>query len=190
MWEPDYVTLAEAKAYLRIEDTDDDTMLGIWVTTASRAVDTFCHRQFGKVDAPEARTFTPVWDGYLGTHTLEIDDLSTSAGLGIVDGNGLAVTGYVLGPANAPQRGKPYERMVLTGSGALVVTGVWGWASVPVAVKNATLLQTARFAARRDSPFGIAGSPAEGSEQRLLATLDPDVKVSLGSKYRREWWAA
>lgn len=191
-WEPDYITLAEAKAYLRIADTDDDALLPTWITAASRAVDTFCHRQFGKVEFSEPRTYTPVWDPVLRQFSMAIDDLSTSGGFQVIDANGVTVTAadYRLSPVNAVQRLRPFERITLSAPGPLVLTGVWGWTSVPLAVKNATFLQTARFAARRDSPYGIAGSPTEGGEQRLLASLDPDVKVSLGSKYRREWWAA
>lgn len=188
-WEPDYVTASELKAYLRISDTDDDTLVAVWVTTASRAVDAYCGRQFGQVATAEARTFTPAYDRHLARYTVEIDDLQDITGLQVADADEVAVTEYTLEPVNGPARGKPYERIVVAGCGALTITALWGWSSVPVAVKNATLLQAARLAARRDSPFGIAGSPSEGSEMRLLATLDPDLKTSLGT-YRRQWWAA
>jgi hypothetical protein len=59
------------------------------------------------------------------------------------------------------------------------VTALWGWTAVPVAVKQATLLQASRFFSRRHSPYGVAGSPELGSEIRLLARVDPDVGVSL-----------
>lgn len=189
-WEPDYCTLAEAKSYLRIDDAADDVLLATWITTASRAVDGFCGRQFGKVDTLQARTFLSVWDCHIGLYVVEIDDLMDLTGATVVDADALAVTDYELSPVNAPQKGKPYERLVALVGGNLTITALWGWTAVPAAVKNATLLQTARFAARRDSPFGIAGSPSEGSEQRLLAALDPDLKTSLGGKYRRGWWAA
>jgi hypothetical protein len=50
---------------------------------------------------------------------------------------------------------------------------------VPSAVKLATRLQASRFMARRDSPYGVAGSPDAGSEIRLLSRVDPDVAVAL-----------
>ena len=53
--------------------------------------------------------------------------------------------------------------------------------------QEATLLQASRLAARRDSPFGVAGSPDAGSEMRLLARVDPDVAVAL-EPYRRRIW--
>ena len=60
--------------------------------------------------------------------------------------------------------------------------------AVERAVKAGLFLQGARLAARRDSPFGISGSPSEQGEIRLLAQLDPDFKTSL-KPLRREWWA-
>jgi gp6-like head-tail connector protein len=189
-WEPDYVTLPEVKSYLRIGDIADDAQLGVWITTASRAVDAFCHRQFGQTAAPELRRYATTWDRIEGVYYAQIDDLQTIAGLIVLDASATVLTSYTLLPYNALQKGKPYERISTSSAGPLAITGSWGWTSVPVPVKSATLLQVSRFAARRDSPYGIAGSPGDGSEMRLLASLDPDVKTSLGSKYRREWWAA
>ena len=83
----------------------------------------------------------------------------------------------------------PAWMVVIIVARELAITGLWGWPAVPTSVKVATLLQASRFAIRRDSPYGIAGSPSEGSELRLLAAVDPDVKVAIGKKYRREWWA-
>ena len=44
--------------------------------------------------------------------------------------------------------------------------------------------EASRWFARRNSPYGIAGSPEMGSELRLLAKLDPDVAVMLAGKVR------
>jgi len=38
-WAPDYITSAQLKAYLRIDDTVDDAQIALAVTAASRAVD-------------------------------------------------------------------------------------------------------------------------------------------------------
>jgi hypothetical protein len=98
----------------------------------------------------------------------------------------------VLLDRNAVMVGKAYTQLKITTSTSaaeLAITALWGWSAVPVPVKDATLLQGQRFAARRDAPFGVAGSPTDGSEVRLLARVDPDVEVMLGD-YRRESWAA
>ena len=189
-WAPDYVTSAELKSYLHIGDDADDVFVALWVTTASGNVNDFCGRQFGQVASAEARTYTPVWDRHIGAYVTVVDDVQDVTGLAIVDENGTAVTDYDLDPVNALKKGRPYERILTTAStGDLTATVKWGWSAVPSAVKLGLLMQAARLAARRDSPFGIAGSPKDGSEIRLLAQLDPDFRTSL-KPLRRDWWAA
>lgn len=180
-WAPDYVTTDEARAYLRIDDTADNDQLAMWISTASRMIDQHCDRQFGQVDTAEARTYPAVCG------VVQLDDLAGLTGFGITDADDVVVTEYTLSPLNAPAKGQPWTRLVVDADGPVTVTGRWGWAEVPQAVKVATLLQTARLAVRRDSPFGIAGSPTEGSETRLLASVDPDVKTSLRPYVRRNW---
>lgn len=188
-WAPDYVTVALLKSYLRIDDTVDDAFIALWITTASRNVDDFTHRQFGKTTL-EARTYPSVWDRRAGVYVAEVDDLQDLTGLSITAGSTVLTTdGYDLRPLNNAQMGKPYERLHSAVGGDLAMTAVWGWSAVPAAVSTGLLLQAARLAARRDSPFGVAGSPSEGSEIRLLAQLDPDFKTSL-KPLVRNWWAA
>lgn len=188
-WEPDYVTPAELSAYLRTNLVEDAALIAVWATTASRAVDTFCHRQFGNV-ALEAREYSTTYHRHIGCYVAEIDDLQNLTGLEVLDEDGNEITDYSLTPVNAVQKGKPYERIAVEVCGLLTISAAWGWTAVPSPVKNATFIQGSRFAARRDSPFGVAGSPEDGSEVRLLASLDPDLKTALGKKYRREVWAA
>lgn len=202
-WKPDYATLPEAREYLtRHSSTVDDTFIRLDVAAASRAVDRATNRQFGLVDEPEQRWYTPYWDRQRVRWIVEFDDLQTTAGfdprLEDVDGNDLgAIDDYVLEPRNAAAEGKPWERLVVRPSSTHLPTGLvdqaaftgrWGWTETPAPVTEAVLMQTNRFAQRRNAPFGIAGSPDEGSEMRLLARLDPDVAVIVGP-FRR-WWAA
>jgi hypothetical protein len=196
-WKPDYLTVAQASAYLRIPagDTLDDTELAAWVTTASRAIDEYCNRQFGQLAAPALRTYrrTPVYDPTLGLWCLEIDDLQDVTGF-LVNGVAYASSGAVLLPSNAPADGVPWTRLGFTVQpypsypGAPVtnaLTGRWGWSAQPAQVGSAMRLQIARWNFRRDAPSGIAGSPDSGSEMRLLNRLDPDVKTSLLGLRRR-----
>lgn len=189
-WAPDYTTAERLKDYVRITDNADDVFIASWITTASRNVDEFCGRQFGQVAAPEVRYYTPRWDRTERRWYAEIDDLQTTAGLAVADEDGGAVTDYTLLHRNALAEGRPYTQIRLTsGTGELAVTGRWGWLDVPAAVETGLWLQAARLNARRRSPFGIAGSPTEGNEIRLLAQLDPDFRTSL-KPYVREWWAS
>jgi hypothetical protein len=189
-WAPDYVTSAELKDYIGISDNADDVFVALWVTTVSRNVDDFCGRQFGRVASLEERSFTPHYNRFDGAWVGEIDDVQDVTGLTVVDENATAVAGYALLPKNAPQKGKPYERIQFaTCPGEVTISALWGWTAVPAAVKVGVLLQGKRLAKRRDSPFGISGSPQEQGEIRLLAQLDPDFRTSL-RPFTRDWWAA
>lgn len=194
-WKPDYVTLAAAKAYLRIVDTVDDVQLAVWVTAASRAIDRKCNRQFGQLAAPAARVYRQpaFWDPASGMWMVEIDDVQDVTGM-TVNGVAYASAGATLMPDNAPADGVPWQRLAFTDQptlsypgapAALTVVARWGWAAQPAQVTGAALLQLARWNARRDSPFGVAGSPDQGNELRLLARLDPDVATSLAGLSRR-----
>lgn len=188
-WAPDYVTAPDLRAFLRIEDNADDAQIALAISTASRAVDKHCGRQFGKVDAPEVRTYTAVYNRRTCVTTVDVDDVQDITGAVVLHSNGTTLSSVTWGPANAVVKGKAYTRVEVATAGLLTIEALWGWTAVPAAVKQATLLQASRLMARRDSPFGVAGSPSEGSEIRLLAKVDPDVATSLGS-YRRNWWAA
>lgn len=191
-WAPNYATPADLAAYLRIPDEDiqDEEQMVLALAGASRAVDRTCRRQFGALAAPAARVYTARVDPQLNRPVVAIDDLMDDTGL-LIEVGGEEVTG-VLGPANAPADGVPWTRIAgpwpLGVPDAVTVTALWGWTSVPDAVVQATLMQASRLLARRDSPYGVAGSPEAGSEIRLLARVDPDVAVLL-RHYTRRWWA-
>jgi len=186
-WQPDYVATAELTAYARITDAVDDVQAAMAVTTASRAVDRHCNRQFGLVAAAELRYYTPRWNRRRCRWVVDIDDLMTTTGLVVATAAG-TITEFDLEPRNAAAEGKPWTRLVIRTTNTVPIkgedseftnTGRWGWTASPTAVKQATLLQGSRLLSRRDSPYGIAGSPDQGSELRLLARVDPDVAVSL-----------
>lgn len=205
-WAPDYCTTAELKSWLRITSSVDDTLLAVATTTASRAVDGYCGRQFGNISMAADRYYT--WDGGLTgagrpvwpncrRATLAIDDIYTTTDLVVAidtDGDGdtdttLTVgTDFDLEPVNAAADGRPWTRLTLRSSSAALftlypngvkVTARFGWAAVPTPIKQATIILAAELSARRNAPFGVAGSPELGSEMRLLAKVDPDAVNSL-----------
>lgn len=195
VWKPDYLTLVEAKAFLRVSDVLDDAEIGNLVTAASRAIDTRCNRQFGQEAGPVSRVYRrpAVWDPLSGMWVRQIDDVQTSTGL-TVGGVAYASSGATLLPDNAPADGLPWTALGVAdqpdvsyqGSPvSLTVVARWGWTAVPTQVVAAAKLQINRWNARRDSPFGTAGTPADGSEIRLLARLDPDVSVTLAGLARQ-----
>lgn len=203
-WAPNYVTVEDAKEYIRVADTVDDTQIALAVTAASRAVDDHCRRQFGKVDAAAQRLYTAHYDRHRRRWSVAIDDLMDNTGL-TVTVDGVATTAYRLDDPNAPADGLPWTELTFTGSpyprprfgyldqiGAQVgedygvaVTASWGWTAVPDQVVEATLMQANRFVMRRFSPYGTAGTPQDGSQIRLLSKLDPDVITALGTRLVR-----
>lgn len=205
-WAPDYITLTQLHAQLRVTDTNDDTAMGVAITAASRAIDYECNRQFGGTTAL-ARVYTadPCLD-LEGYQALAIDDVQSTTSLVVktdLDDDGVYETTLTLGtdfilwPPNAAGNGLPWTHLVMlprsttylpwTLSG-IQVTALWGWAATPSVVTQAALIQAARFFVRRDSAYGVAGSPALGSEVRLQARLDPDVALLLTS-VKRTWGA-
>lgn len=199
-WQPDYITTVELNAFVRVGDTVDDAQAAPAIAAACRAIDKHCSqrrsspgRQFGIVDTPEQRFYTPRWSRRRCRWVVEIDDLMTSAGLVVATAAG-TITEFDLAPRNAAQEGKPWTLLVIRPTNTVPIlgevdefepTGKWGWTDIPLAVKEAALLQTSRLVSRRDSPFGIAGSPQLGSELRLLDKVDPDVAVSLEDYVRK-----
>jgi hypothetical protein len=225
-WAPDYATATELGAYVRVHDTLDATEMASAVTAASRSIDDYCKRQFGKVDAAQARYYTAFWSTVDLAWKVEIEDLMVTTDLEIlVDDAGagtytseIAAADVVFEPLNAVVEGRPWELVsVRLGSavqppvhryeagvprgynGGIKITAIWGWSAVPSAVKYAALLQASRFLTRRDSPYGVAGSPPRrdsgsgisvaAKELRLMDNVDPDVAASL-EPFRRDWHIA
>lgn len=184
-WEPDYVDVADLADFARV--AADNPYVGTYGTAASRAVDGFCNRQFGQLAAPATFTYrSPAVRMRDGRWLVQIDDLMTTVGLVVVV-NGVTTSegtdGYRLWPDNAIAKGRPATAITLDAcpDGDVDVTAQFGWAAYPAAVTGATWLQVNRWMARRESPYGIAGSPSEGSEVRLSALLDPDARTMLAA---------
>lgn len=191
-WAPDYSDVATVRSYIRSGlDSDSDAFIASWITATSRNVDDFCGRQFGNTGTLQARVYDPVFDRALGKQVYEIDDVQNLTGMTVATGATVqAATGFTLWPRNAVANGMPYTQLRTSAfSGTITATAVWGWTTVPAAAPTGLLLQAARLAKRRDSPFGVAGSPTDGSELRLLAQLDPDFRTTL-KPFMRTWWAA
>lgn len=214
-WEPDYITLPEYKRYLTIKDPDitDDQDLPFDITAASRSVDKCCseryngmgsRRQFGKVDAPEARFYTPRWDNDLLRWVIEIDDIDDVTGLVVQVDTGnddvyeSTITQYVMRPKNALARKRVYTQIAISTLSIVQptyfpdsakVTGLWGWTTVPTTVKRATFIQAHRFTKRRQSPMGTTGSPQKGTEKQLIENVDPDIEQMLKSYVKLGWTA-
>lgn len=185
-----YATLAEVKAALRITDSVDDALIETAIESASREIDGYCERVFYNVGTA-TRTFMPD-DSFL----VEIDDLQSLSSLKTdSDGDGTFDTtwgsgDYQLEPLNQFVSGlaTPFTRIRAIGSylfpvydvkntnyyqASVQITGVWGFSSIPTAVKQACILSSMRQFKRYDAPFGIAGFGDFGPMR--VSRLDPDV---------------
>lgn len=190
-----YASLAEVKAALRITDSVDDALLEMAIESASRLIDGYSGRYFYNAGTA-TKNFTAN-DSYL----VAIEDLQSLTTLATTDEVGSTYTtwtanDYQLEPLNGQADGltMPYNAIRAVGDyafpfytagrqDALVrVTGVWGWASVPMAVKQATIIQSSRIFKRLDSPLGVLSSPDLGFI-RVGSRLDPDV-AQLVDPYR------
>lgn len=180
-----YCTLADVKAALRITDSVDDSLLEMAVESASRLVDGYAYRYF--YNAGTATRDFVAEDSYL----VLIDDLISISELKATDEIGseyvvFTASDFQLRPVNGKQDGLtvPFTSILSTdnllfnlyGEQALVrVTGVWGWPAVPIAIKQATIIQASRIYKRLDSPLGVAGFGDLGAI-RVGRALDPDVE--------------
>lgn len=190
-----YATLAETKAALRISDAIDDTLLEMAIESASRLIDGYAARNF--YSSGSATRYYVADTEFV----VQVDDLAngTVTVRSSEQGNGqFDVTwntdDYQLEPLNAVLDGQawPYTSIraigdylwPIEGGEALVqITGTWGWPSVPIAIKQACIIQASRIYKRLDSPLGVAGFGDLGAI-RVSRNLDPDVE-QLVMPYKR-----
>jgi hypothetical protein len=209
-WAPTYATAESLAHYMASDGFDLDRIeeerveLENACESGSRAVDDTTNRQFGVVAAPEAREYTLEWSDSKCMWYAEVDDFQTTTGMVLAfdtarDGTyttTIANTYAVPALPNAVKKGLAHTRIYLRSTVPAVLDGralgfratiKWGWTAVPLTVVNAAHMQASRFYARRNSPYGVAGSPQDGSEIRLAAKADPDVRVSLKRYWRNRW---
>jgi hypothetical protein len=180
-----YATLSDVKAALRITDAIDDTLLETAIESASRMIDGYTARTFSNAGTA-TRNFAATDD-----LNLIIDDAISISEVASTDEIGDSytvwkVTDYQLEPLNSRSDGlyMPYTGIravndyawpVVDQQALCRITGVWGWPSVPTAIKQATIIQSSRLYKRLDSPLGVAGFGDMGAI-RVGRYLDPDVE--------------
>lgn len=179
-----YSTLAQVKAALRITDSVDDSLLEMAVESASRAIDQYTNRIFYNAGTA-VRYYAPV-----DSLNVQIDDLISLTTLETMDDDEQVydqtwVAGdYQLEPLNGFVDGLtlPYNHiraigdftfLTLGGEATVKVTGTWGFATTPIQVTQATVIQASRIYKRLDSPLGIISG--ELGSMRVGSRLDPDV---------------
>jgi|TARA_R110000803_G_scaffold151645_1_gene216713 hypothetical protein len=187
-----YATLQEVKSVLRLTDEVDDGLLDLCIESASRLIDGHCERIFYST-SEEVRYFFA-----RSSFECSIDDLVSLTTLETAP-NGTAfdqtwvAAEYQLEPLNGYASGiympsnliRAIDDLLFPtiGEEALVkVTGVFGWSSLPIAIKQATIMQATRLYKRYDSPLGVLGFGDLGVVR--ISRVDPDIGALL-MPYRR-----
>lgn len=185
-----YATLSDVKSALRIQDSVDDSLIEISIEAASRQIDGYCQRMFYPT------TGTRIYNAQ-DTFVVETDDIVSVSSLktstdGVSYDTTWTVADYQLEPLNGVTGGitQPATRIRAIGNllfpiwsvtgtfankAAVQVTGVFGYATVPVEVKQATILLAMRQFKRYDSPLGVAGFGDMGAIR--VGRVDPDVEA-------------
>lgn len=188
-----YATLSDVKAALRITDTVDDGLLEISIEAASREIDGWCERFFYSTSA--TRVYLPT--DSLTTHTDDIQTVTTlkvdTAGDGTFDQT-WTTSDFQLSPLNGIAGGieTPFNTVSAVGDylfpiyqprnveaqqASVQIVGVFGFASIPTAVKQACIILSMRQFSRYQSPMGVMGMGDLGMIR--IGRVDPDVEKLL-----------
>lgn len=166
-----YITDDDLIAYLGVQGTADDDLIGAANLAATELVVDHCGRDFNQTTTASARI-------YRADHPfrLHVDDFHTITDLVVkTDDNDdatyettWATSDFVLEPFNGIEGGVtgfPYRTITAVESrrwpcssrATVEVTAQWGWAAVPDSVKQATKLLAAEIFRLKDAPLGVAG---------------------------------
>jgi hypothetical protein len=182
-----YVSLVALRESVNIPYGDRDGRLGIALSAAARAVDSFTGRRPGGFylsPTATSRTYETCATLYAnGRYQLLVDEIGSLTGLIVEIGAGTtwsAVTDYRVSPPNALADGQPITSITSPtwwGDELVRVTARHGWPVTPPQVASATLIQATRLYKRKESPDGVAGDGSLGVVR--LARVDPDVQALL-----------
>jgi hypothetical protein len=191
-----YATLAEFKAAVGITDTADDGALQSVLDATDTLIDLYCDRKTGFGTATETRYYTAedweyvLTDDLVSVTTLQTDDDAN----GTYETTWTAGTDYVLAPRNAALDGFPYTEIDTSVTWprnfpkdvylGVKVLGVFGFPSVPAAVKQAEIIQAGAVWNSRTAPFGVIGSADLGGILRMSRALHPEAALIL-EPYRK-----
>lgn len=197
----DYATAAEVKEHKPESSWGStyDTLLGKLVTRASRAIDeeVGVRENFFLVESDSTVYLSgtgtadlPLWldptVGFLAAAPTSVK-ISEDGGVEAADYTTLASSDYFLLPWNAPSAGKPYRKLQLDVRNgdysiwpefpkSVEIAGKIGWStSVPDTIKEATIIQAARWLKRGQQSFQDTGAIVELGQLRYTKELDPDV---------------
>jgi len=191
----DYCTAAEVKAAMPDGNwgATYDALIALLVTRASRALDRYTKREPGAyyADADTTRYFTAGGDIDLSIGEMAAAPTTISiAEVGdLTDLTALAATDYFMEPYNALAEGLPFNFIRLDSLNgdyyywpkfqkSVVIVGKFGYsATVPDDVKQAAIIQCARWFKRGQQGFQDTGAVIELGQLRYIRMIDPDVQA-------------
>lgn len=187
----DYLTIDDVKRWNNYQGTDKDDIFAYVVTSVSRDIEDYCHRQFNDSGDVSARVYEP-----LDHFTCIVDDFWTDEGLIVQtdnDGDGVFETtwdrsSFDLLPLNGVRNGRPgwpyWKIRARRFSNAnmqrfhrwpdlanVQVTARWGWQTPPDNVLQAARMLCADTFSMKDNRLGIAGSDQFGTVVRVRDNL-------------------
>ena len=186
-----YATLADVKGAFRITDNVDDTLLELSIESASREIDGWCERVFYNAGTA-TRIYIPTDSFYVDTDDLiSVTTIKTSTTGESFDNTWSDAGDYQLEPLNGVSgglTGHPTTRIRAVGNkifplwdprninsheATVQITGVFGWAAVPTAIKQACIILSMRQFKRYDTPLGITFDELGAMR---VGRVDPDIQ--------------
>ena len=195
-----YATLADLKAYLKIDDSMEDSLLENIVEAASRSIDRIANRRFYLDGSASVRLYRPA--DLLRVFT---DDFGSTSGLVVkTDPNDVGTyqttltvnTDFIIEPVNAASKSRPWNYITIVSGDSfslptsyrpqVEVTARWGWPSVPDDINQATMILSADLYKRKDSIGGVLGLSELGAIR--MSPLGRDITAMVRA-YKREFFA-
>lgn len=192
-----YASLAQFKASVGIQDSQDDIALQNVLDATDTLIDLYCDRRTGFGTASETRYYTALdyqyvlVDDLVSVTTLQTDDDAN----GTYETTWTAGTDYVLAPYNNALDGFPYTEIDTSVSWprnfpkdvylGVKVVGVFGFPATPAAVVQAAIIQANAVWSSRTSAFGVIGSQDLGGILRQTRALHPEAAILLEAYRKR-----
>lgn len=196
-----YATLEQVKAAARITDSVDDALIEMAIESSSRLIDSVCERRFYTAGT-ETHYYVPT-----NSYVVDIDDVpgtaitleTSSAADGVYDVSWVLSRDAQLEPLNRHSSGLafPVTRiravgeylfpMDAIGTSTVKVTATFGFnagtATIPMAIRQATIISSLRVYKRLDSPLGVAGFGDLGAVR--VSRVDPDIAAMVAPFRKR-----
>lgn len=196
---PNYATVQELAAQINKKAVDDDITLTTLLSAAENTINRFCNRVDGFVadTVASARLYSGNDKGYLLIdETPEITAVGAKSSTSDASFTAWATTDWMAfnGSSSSPNfNATPYNGIMVNPNGdysrfysgighfpMVQVTAKWGWAlTVPDDIKEACIMQAARWYKRLEGAMGDALASGDLGQIMYRQKLDPDVAMIL-----------